>query len=145
VSFNSVKQWMSGDPVSIDASSSAYEALRLMVRFGIRHLPVLDAERRVMGVLSFDDIRAAVDAPISWKAPISPQARREAHESSVAELMNDSPIVAREDEALAEAADRLADARIGCLPIVDESDRLVGLLSETDALRALGAMARTSE
>lgn len=143
MSSNSVKRWMTGDPVSIDGSSSAYEALELMVRRGIRHLPVVDAERRVLGVLSFDDIRAAVNAPVSWKASISDDARREATRWSVAELMNDSPIVAREDEALSSAADLLADARIGCLPVVDDTGRLVGLLSETDALRALGAAARS--
>jgi CBS domain-containing protein len=37
----------------------------------------------------------------------------------------------------------MADRRIGCLPVVDASGRLAGLLSETDVLRALATMLST--
>ena len=49
-----VKPWMTGDPVSVEPDASALEALDLMVDRGIRHLPVLDAQRRVVGVLAVD-------------------------------------------------------------------------------------------
>ncbi len=53
--------------------------------------------------------------------------------------MTHAPHTLREEAPMREAADLMADLRIGCLPVVDERGRLAGLLSETDALRALAA------
>jgi RNA polymerase-binding transcription factor DksA len=46
------------------------------------------------------------------------------------------------DAPLDEAARALADGRIGCLPVLDGDGRLIGIFSETDALRALVAALR---
>ncbi|HUK62750.1 MAG TPA: CBS domain-containing protein, partial [Dongiaceae bacterium] len=54
-----VEKWRTPDPVSIGPDATAAEALGLMSERGIRHLPVLDARRRVVGVLSLSDLRAA--------------------------------------------------------------------------------------
>ncbi|MEX2206476.1 MAG: CBS domain-containing protein, partial [Myxococcota bacterium] len=61
----------------------------------------------------------------------------------VRELMSEDPETVREGTPLAEAADRMADRRIGCLPVVDASGRLAGLLSETDVPRALATLLST--
>jgi RNA polymerase-binding transcription factor DksA len=55
----------------------------------------------------------------------------------VGEIMTHAPQTLPGDATLAEAAERMAEGRFGCLPIVDESGRLEGLLSETDLLHAL--------
>jgi CBS domain-containing protein/RNA polymerase-binding transcription factor DksA len=134
-----VKNWMTGDPVSIGAEATALDALDLMVDHDIRHLPVLDSERHVVGVLSIDDLRAVLPVPVRSPRDPSPPDREHIKEWRVGEIMSHAPEVLRENASLGDAADRMADRRIGCVPIVDESDRLVGLLSETDALRALAA------
>lgn len=132
-----VKEWMSGDPVAIEAEASALEALDLMTSRGIRHLPVVDAARRVVGVISVDDLRAALPLTLSPRQPLSPSEREIAREWRVGEVMTHAPETLSCDASLADAAERMADRRIGCLPIVDEEGRLAGLLSETDALHAL--------
>jgi acetoin utilization protein AcuB len=131
-----VKQWMSGDPVSVDLDASALEALDLMLRRGIRHLPVVDAERCVVGVLSIDDLRAALPFPVDLRCTPSVRERQLAQDWRVGDLMTHLPETIGSDEALADAADRMADRRIGCLPVVERDGRLAGLLSETDVLRA---------
>lgn len=132
-----VKIWMSGDPVSLRPEASALEALDLMVERGIRHLPVVDGESRVIGVVTIDDLRAALPVPLSLRAPLSPADREFVEDWTVGEIMTHAPLVAGCDTPLAEAAEIMADHRIGCLPVVDDQGRLSGLLSETDALRAL--------
>jgi acetoin utilization protein AcuB len=132
-----VKEWMSGDPVAIEPEASAVEALDLMTDRGIRHLPVVDAARRVVGVVSVDDLRAALPVPLGPRQPLSPADRELAREWRVGEVMTHAPETLSCDASLAEAAERMAERRIGCLPIVDEEGRLAGLLSETDALHAL--------
>jgi CBS domain-containing protein/RNA polymerase-binding transcription factor DksA len=132
-----VKAFMSGDPVSIDADASALEAFERMWERGIRHLPVCDAARRVVGVLSIEDMRAALPFPISLRRALAPGEREAAREWRVGEIMSHAPETLGPEQSLAEAAERMAEHRIGCLPIVDDDDRLVGLLSETDVLWAL--------
>ncbi|MEB2343282.1 MAG: CBS domain-containing protein [Deltaproteobacteria bacterium] len=132
-----VKALMSGDPVSVDADASALEAFERMWERGIRHLPVCDAERRVIGVLSIEDVRAALPFPISLRRALAPGERAAAREWRVGEIMSHAPETLGPEQSVAEAAERMAEHRIGCLPIVDDEERLVGLLSETDVLWAL--------
>jgi acetoin utilization protein AcuB len=134
-----VKAWMSGDPVAIEADASALEALELMTDRGIRHLPVVDAQRRVIGVLSVDDLRAAMPFSVSPRSTLSPDERSLAREWQVGEVMTHAPETTLADAPLADAVERMAERRIGCLPVVDAGGVLVGVLSETDALHALSA------
>jgi acetoin utilization protein AcuB len=132
-----VKAWMSGDPITATAEESALAAHERMIRFGIRHLPVIDGERRVVGVLAIDDLRSALPVGADLRAPIAGDARGDASGWTVADLMTHAPDTLGPDDSLQHAAERMADRRIGCLPIVDGADRLAGILSETDVLRAL--------
>jgi CBS domain-containing protein len=108
-----------------------------MVDRGIRHLPVLDEQRRVVGVLAVDDLRAALPVPVNAREPLPPADRDVAREWRVGDIMTHAPETIGEDASLAEAAERMADAHIGCLPVVDASGRLAAILTETDLLHAL--------
>ena len=132
-----VKAWMSGSPISVDPDAAVLDAHDRMVESGIRHLPVVDAQRRVIGVLSLDDLRAALPMTLSARAQLSVEDRELAREWTVGEVMTHAPETALEGSTLGEAADRMADRRIGCLPVVDDAGQLVGMFTETDALRAL--------
>ncbi len=57
-----VRQWMTPDPVTISADTEADEASRLMLERGFRHLPVLDTDGRVIGVVSLRRVVGAVQA-----------------------------------------------------------------------------------
>ena len=140
-----VKQWMSGDPVSVAADASALEALERMQRHGIRHLPVVDGARRVIGVLSIDDLRAALPFDVSLRARATGVQAESAREWCVGDVMSHAPETLREGDPLRAAAERMSERRIGCLPIVDAKGRLVGILSETDLLRALAATLWTDQ
>ncbi len=135
-----VKSFMTGEPISIEPESSALAALDLMIDHAIRHLPVLDGAKRICGVLSFDDLRAALPIPVSLKVPPSAESRDSAREISVGEVMTYSPVTLAYDAPLEEAVSRMLEGRIGCLPIVDEGGRLDGILTETDLLQALATV-----
>ncbi len=135
-----VKECMSGDPISVAPGASALEALERMQNRCIRHLPVVDGAKRVIGVLSIDDLRAALPFDVSLRTPASCVQAESAREWCVGDLMTHAPVTLREGDSLAVAAEQMAERRIGCLPIVDAKGRLVGLLSETDLLHALASM-----
>jgi CBS domain-containing protein/RNA polymerase-binding transcription factor DksA len=132
-----VKSCMSGEPVSIEAEASALAALDLMIEHGIRHLPVVEGSGRVCGVLSFDDLRAALPVPVSLRAPLSVEERRQLTDFAVGEVMTYGPATIRYDHPLEEAAQQMIEGRFGCLPVVDEQGRLDGIITETDLLHAL--------
>lgn len=138
-----VKEWMSADPVTIDAQAPARDALERMVEHGIRHLPVVDSLARVVGVISIDDLRAAL--PLTAARGASAGTAVEIGGGRVGEVMTFAPHTVRAETPLAEAADLMAELRIGCLPVVENEGGLVGILSETDALRALAATLWTDE
>lgn len=135
-----VKALMSGSPISIEADASALMALDLMVDHGIRHLPVVDAERRVVGVLSIDDLRAAFPSVVSLRRPPGVEERDELRDVTVAEVMTYAPETVQADTPLEHAAQLMSERRIGCLPVLDADGRLDGILSETDLLRALATV-----
>ncbi len=135
-----IKVWMSGDPITATAEESALAAHERMLRRGVRHLPILDAKQRVVGVLSIDDLRSAFPVGADLRAPASDAVRSEIADWTVADLMTHAPETLGPDDTLQSAAERLADRRIGCLPIVDGAGRLAGILSETDVLRALATL-----
>jgi len=134
-----IRDWMSCDPFSVREAVSALEALDEMIERGIRHLPVVDATRRVIGILTIDDLRAALPFEVAAERPLGPMERHDAREYRVSDAMTWAPQTARASDSLEEAAQRLADHRIGCLPVVDEDERLEGIFTETDALHALSA------
>jgi len=132
-----VKTYMTGQPISIEPDASALAALDLMTDHGIRHLPVVDRSHRVCGVVSFDDLRAALPIPLSLHVPLTVDERHAVPDTAVGEVMTYSPVTIAYDAPLEEAAQRMLDCRIGCLPVVDEDGRIDGILSETDLLSAL--------
>jgi CBS domain-containing protein/RNA polymerase-binding transcription factor DksA len=137
-----VRDWMTSDPVTVREDGSALEAFDLMVDRGVRHLPVVEDGGSLIGILSIDDLRAALPVDVSLKRALGPIERDRMLGYRVADAMTWVPQTVQPDTALEEAAARLCEGRIGCLPVVDGEGRLLGILSETDVLRALVTMAR---
>ncbi|MEM9696231.1 MAG: CBS domain-containing protein [Myxococcota bacterium] len=107
------------------------EAVATLVEAGIRHLPVLDGDRQVVGMLTDRDIRTAVGNPVEALAGDAP----ELHEVRVEEVMNRAPLVIAHDASVADLASCFLDDRVGALPVVDDDDRLCGIVSYVDLIR----------
>lgn len=120
-----LREIMKAGPQTVAETTPLGEAHQLMSKLGIRHLPVV-AAGRLCGILSTRDILAyrATTAFRDdwWRAPVGVAMVR-------------SPQTANPEDSLTEAAARLANARIGALPIVD-GGALVGIVTVTDVLDA---------
>jgi acetoin utilization protein AcuB len=131
---------MTSKPITVSGDTGAAEALDLMVERGIRHLPVLAAEGELIGILSIDDLRATL--PFDVKQRLDPLQRERLGDFRVSDAMTWAPLRVQPSTSLEEASRTLSKHRIGCLPVVETHGELVGILSETDALRALDALLR---
>jgi CBS domain-containing protein len=103
----------------------------------IRHLPVVDEARKVVGVVSQRDLlRRALGAALAFGTR-EPQKLMRSLE--VRDVMSEPAVIIDPAAAVQDAARTMFEKKIGCLPVVEQG-KLVGILTETDVLRY--AMAR---
>lgn len=112
------------------------DAAARMAQHGIRHLPVVDGMMRIRGILSERDVREAtgkklVDVSQNEQAAYVQRLK-------VGDVMTPDPRTVFPDEPLSVAVRAFVEDRFGALPVVDEEERLKGILSYVDLLRYLG-------
>jgi acetoin utilization protein AcuB len=123
-------------PVTIHPEASFFEARSLIHDKGIRHLPVVDKENRLVGIVTESDIREAGPSDV---AMLSVKELTDLLGTiKVSELMvpREKVITITPDTLIEEAIQLMHDNKIGCLPVVDEG-KLYGIFTETDALAHL--------
>jgi IMP dehydrogenase len=104
------------NPVTIEPQASLRDAVRLMDRFSISGVPVVEASGRLVGILTSRDMRFATDL-----------------DRTVADVMTrEQLVIAPSGTSLTEAEQILHRHRIEKLPVVDEEGRLRGLITFKD-------------
>ena len=132
-----VREIMTAKPITIDPEMPMLEARQRMADKRIRHLVVVD-DARVVGIVTDRDIRLNLPSPATslsvWELNyLLPQL-------TVGGVMSKTVIVVDPDRPVAEAARIMMDHKIGALPVVEEG-RLVGIITESDFVRAMAGSA----
>jgi len=121
------------NPVTIRPEASFFEARSLIHDKGIRHLPVVDKENKLVGIVTESDIREAGPSDV---ATLSVKELTDLLGTlKVSELMvpKEKVITITPDTLIEEAIQLMHDHKIGCLPVIDQG-KLYGIFTETDAL-----------
>ncbi len=131
----SVADVMTRDVVALYADEDLRRVGAQMERHRFRHLPVVDDARGLVGLVSQRDL-------LRWSASRldgDAGARDAVIEAvfTVRDVMTRVVQTCRRDEPLAEVARRMVDAKLGCLPVVDDGRRVIGIVTEHDLLRVL--------
>ena len=105
-------------------------------RFRFHHLPVVD-ERKVVGMLSQRDILRATVAGVDGGAAARAREARFLEQTFVRDVMQTNVVTVHPEESIKSAAQRMLSHRFGALPVVDENDNLVGIVTENDILRTV--------
>ena len=108
---------------------TAYDA---MAENSIRHIPVVDSQQDLIGILSQRDIVGA--ALFSKESLPFSQVRDYLRNTRVGEVMSRGVETTEPDEDLREAGLKLLENKFGCLPVV-EGQRLIGIVTESDFVR----------
>jgi acetoin utilization protein AcuB len=121
------------DPVTIGPDASFYEARNLIHEKGVRHLPVVDKNNVLAGIVTDRDIREA--APSDATLLSVQELNYLLGKLKVSSFMTpkDKLVTITPDTLIEEAVQLMHDNKIGCLPVL-EGGKLYGIFTETDAL-----------
>lgn len=100
----------------------------------VRHLPVLDDDQRVVGIVSDRDLLAAAMTSVLDFDPVS--RRTFLRSIEVAEVMTKEVVTVTPNTELGEVARIFVERKIGCVPVVGARGELLGLVTETDLIAA---------
>ncbi len=129
-----IRDLMISHPICITANASIQEAIELMKANRIRHLPVVAKGRRLEGLVTLADLKQGLIPSMLGDVTLK-------------DLMIANPITVSPEEEIETAAQLIYKYRIGGLPVT-KNGRLVGIITETDLLRAfiemLGLIATSS-
>ncbi len=121
---------MTKNPLTVIASETVGQVDEMMSEHKIRQLPVVNCGELV-GIVTDRDIRSFLSG---WRTE-SQEEREKALSTKVRDIMTTGPITLSPDNGLQEAVELLIDEKIGGIPVVDEVEGLVGIVTYVDALR----------
>jgi CBS-domain-containing membrane protein len=121
-----VRKHMSTPAITVSDDTDYKTAMGLMQDRRIRRLPVVDAEGILTGIVAERDLLVAADRYLS--SPVD-----------VARIMTRKVVTVEDTAPIVEAASLMIECKIGGLPVVDASRRLLGVITTTDLLKALAA------
>lgn len=127
-------QIMTSPVVTLPIDITLLDAWKFFRERRFRHMPVLDLDGRLAGILSDRALLryAAVTGNVPPYAADSVQAR-----TSIADLVKKEVITASPDTEIRDIARAMFEKRIGAMPIMDSRDRLAGIITGSDILRTL--------
>lgn len=120
---------MTPDPYALEPTATVAEALALLRELDVRHLPVINDDREVVGMLSDRDLRglALAEPTAEW-----PRGRLDI---LVSEVMSTDVLAVDLDTPADEIVELMLEYKIGAVPVVDAEHHLIGIVSYIDVLR----------
>lgn len=127
--------------VAVSPEATLRQVAELMLEHRISGLPVIDADRRVLGIVSEADFVTGETGGSGGQGMIA-RARAFADPAAVdisrtaGEAMSSPAVTIRPDQTVMQAAHQIAERGVNRLPVVDEDERLVGIITRADVVRA---------
>jgi len=129
-----VRQWMSHPVIVAESTMVLPEARQLLRQRSIRRLPVVDAAKRLVGIVTEGDINRVSDSHVTdvrdynlyFQISVLP----------ISEIMTREVVTVTPDVLIVDVAQLLLKHRIGGVPVL-EGDRIVGIITESDLFRLI--------
>jgi acetoin utilization protein AcuB len=131
-----ISKFMTKEVFTIDRDADIAEARKLMTRYRFRHLPVTRSDKTLIGIVSDRDIRSAMPS-----TSIHDQRREEIEPGMatgvlVQDIMTKDPVCVSLSSTIQDALLLIEKTRVGAFPVVDETLKIVGIVSDRDLLNA---------
>lgn len=134
-----ISEYMTSGPVTISSAVLLPEARRILNEYNIRHLPVVDGENRLVGIVSDRDLRSAYPSSVTSSAE-KLLAFEQVEKSTVADMMTTTCSTLGPDATLDDALVIFDRDKVGGIPIVSEDNVVLGIFSLLDLTAAYRKM-----
>lgn len=130
-----VSRSMTQKVVTIDKNADILEAKDLMEQYQIRHVPVVEPDGLLIGMITDRDLRSALPSTF-YKKDKKTAKKVAATSTKVKDIMAQNLVTLSPMDTLQDALLLIQKTLVGALPVVDEKDKLLGIISVRDLLRA---------
>jgi acetoin utilization protein AcuB len=119
--------------ITVDQEAGILDAQERMSENNVRHLPIIDKNQQLIGIVTDRDIRSA----LPYRFFDAPQEEKEKFgKLKVKDIMTRDPISISPTYTIQDALLLIQKSKVGALPVVDDDRRLKGIISVRDLLRA---------
>ena len=129
-----VRDWMTESVISIAPDAPISTAHQIMKENDIRRLPVVDNDKLV-GIITIGDVREASPSDATtlsiWELNYLWA------QLTVEKIMTKDPITAKATSSLFEVARSMLEDKVSGLPVVDDSNTLIGIITESDIFKMI--------
>ena len=133
-----VREWMSSPVLTVRAEAPISAAHATMKEHKVRRLAVVNAENQLIGIVTIGDVREASPSDATtlsiWELNYLWA------QLTVGKIMSQNVITIKPNETIFEAANRMLDQKVSGLPVIDETGKLLGMITESDIFRMVVRM-----
>ena len=132
-----VRECMTPYLITVGPYAGLDEAYELMNTNMIRRLPVVDNnDKSLVGIITKGDILEAKPSDVRHSLTTD-EMNQLLSTIHINQVYTRNPITIIETDAIGQAAELMLDKKIGCLPVINENKKLVGLITESDIFRTI--------
>ena len=121
--------------VTTRPEATVLEAQKMMATHQIRHLPVIDGEDRLIGIVTDRDVRSILPYDC-YKDPGCAEEQEKVAGLKIKDIMAVEPLTISPSDTIQDALLLIQEKRVGAFPVVDDTGKLKGIISVRDLLRA---------
>jgi CBS domain-containing protein len=129
-----VMHWMSYEPITVTPDTGLHDAENILRKYGIRRLPVVDKNGKLVGIVTRGDIREA--SPSDATSLSVWEINYLLDKLKIKNIMTPHPITVYTTDTITKAANLMLENKVSGLPVVDPADgALKGIITESDIFR----------
>ena len=130
-----ILDWMQSKVISIPPTATLLQCRKLFKEHKINRLPVVDANNIVVGLISSSDVRSFAPSKSTGLEII--ELLEIMSETKVRDVMVVDPVTITFKSTIEQAAKKMIDRHVACLPVVNDEEKLVGIITGWDVFKAL--------
>lgn len=130
-----ISEYMTGDPITVAPNITLPAARRLLNTYHIRHLPVVDDDNKLIGIVSDRDLRSAYPSTVSSNQEKT-LVYEEVEKMTVADIMTTTCVALSPESTLDDALLLFDREKIGGFPVLGEGGEVLGFFSQLDLIGA---------
>ncbi len=130
-----IREWMTRDVTTVTPETSMMKAAKILKEKNIRRLPVTDENGTILGIVTHSDIKEA--SPSKATTLDVHELYYLLSEIKTKSIMTKNPFCVNERGTVEQAAVIMREKKVEGLPVVDDANKVVGIITEADVFRVM--------